>query len=214
MPLLLRQFSKGIAAREEPQNEYRLRRYVLRRLLVLYAAWFVLTMRDKSRAHQWGSTTVARVFGATARVVLGAFGVRSCMRFDGLPENTYPTVSERLVTSDAALFTIFPHGAYPLSMLALCVPAFRTDPALSTFRLRLAGASVLYSVPVVRELLLLLGGREASEPTMRRCFAEGCSVALCPGGIYEQVHTDHTQEQVFVQKRLGFIRCARAAGKP
>ena len=111
MPLLLRQFSKGIAAREEPQDEYRLRRYVLRRLLVLYAAWFVLTMRDKSRAHQWGSTTVARVLGATARVVLGAFGVRSCMRFDGLPENTYPTASERLVTSDAALFTIFPHGA-------------------------------------------------------------------------------------------------------
>ena len=49
---------------------------------------------------------------------------------------------------------------------------------------------------------------------MTRLLSDGCSVAVNPGGLHEQVMTDHTQEQVFMQKRLGFIRIAMAAGKP
>ena len=182
--------------------------------IALYAVWYVGTMRSKSSPRPWGSARALTVIAACARVMLGLLSVRLSMRWDGLEEGACPTASERLVTNDAAMFSIAPHGAYPLSMLALAVPAFQTDERLKSWKLRLAGASVLYQIPVVRELLLLLGGREATASTMHRCFADGCSVAVNPGGIYEQVHTDHTQEQIFVQKRLGFIRMAMAAGKP
>ena len=222
LPLLMPQWSRGqpehlyeqSVAAEVHRHRRRLICNAARTLAVLYAVWFVMTRRDKRLSRQWGSTHLMKVLGACARLALGALGVHLSIRWDGLPEGACPTPAERLSTSDAAMFSIMPHGAYPLSMLALAVPRFRTEPRLMTWRLRLAGASVLYDIPVVRELLLLLGGREATESTMRGAFADGCSVAVNPGGIFEQVHTDHKQERVFVQARLGFLRIAMAAGKP
>ena len=118
---------------------------------------------------------------------------------------------------------------------------FRNDPALRHFRLRNAGATVLFFVPILRELLLLLGVRDASRANLQVCvnptpspnpnpipdpnpnasranlqrlLREGYSVALCPGGIWEQVNADHREEKCYCQKGLGFVRLAMEAGVP
>ena len=34
-----------------------------------------------------------------------------------------------------------------------------------------------------------------------------------PGGVWEQLHTNHMQEQCFVMKRMGFMRLAMKYGR-
>ena len=38
------------------------------------------------------------------------------------------------------------------------------------------------------------------------------SMAMLPGGIYEQISTRHDEERFYVQKRLGFIKLALELG--
>ena len=40
------------------------------------------------------------------------------------------------------------------------------------------------------------------------CVCSGRTLFITPGGIYEQVHTDPKQEQLYLPKRLGWIRLA------
>lgn len=49
-------------------------------------------------------------------------------------------------------------------------------------------ASVLFYMPIVREVLLLLGCREVTKETAKKLLVDTqYSVALIPGGIAEQI---------------------------
>ena len=61
---------------------------------------------------------------------------------------------------------------------------------------------------------MLIGIREATPRTVDAALNSGRSVALNPGGIWEQIHTSHLQESVHLQPRLGFIRLAMRHGVP
>ena len=54
--------------------------------------------------------------------------------------------------------------------------------------------------------------RDASRANLQKLLREGYSVALCPGGIWEQVNADHREEKCYCQRGLGFIRLAMEAG--
>lgn len=75
-------------------------------------------------------------------------------------------------------------------------------------------ADLLFQVPFLADYLVCVNGRSIQRSTIRRLLSQGCSVAVQPGGIHEQVHTDHLQEKVFFPSRLGFIRLAIEAGVP
>ena len=88
------------------------------------------------------------------------------------------------------------------------------DPDFKQFRCYAGGASVLFKIPLIRELILLMRAREASQRTLDKLLAAGNSVALNPGGLFEQVHTTHEQEIIHLQPKLGFIRLAMRHGVP
>ncbi|KAJ1619614.1 diacylglycerol acyltransferase-domain-containing protein [Pavlovales sp. CCMP2436] len=75
-------------------------------------------------------------------------------------------------------------------------------------------ASILFNCPGLREVLLLLNAREISRGVMDSLLAAGHSVGVQPGGIYEQLHSDHRREQAFFPPNLTFIRLAMAHGTP
>ena len=79
---------------------------------------------------------------------------------------------------------------------------------------RFAGASVVFCVPLVRELLLLMGVRDATRATLLRLLGAGHSIAIQPGGIWEMVMSDSSQEALYFQRSLGFVRLALEAGRP
>jgi len=91
-----------------------------------------------------------------------------------------------------------PHGVFPLAMLGFGAFKFRRDcgfgePGLTELNARFAGASVCFLVPVIRELLLLMGVRDANRSTLKRLLASNHSVAIQPGGIWEMVMSDSRQ---------------------
>ena len=45
-------------------------------------------------------------------------------------------------------------------------------------------------------------------------LANGHTIAVNPGGIWEMVNSDHAQEKMYMQKNLGFVRIAMEAGLP
>ena len=89
-----------------------------------------------------------------------------------------------------------------------------SDPRLDGWDARFAGASVLFLVPMLRELLFLCGVRDASRRCVLRLLAKGATVAINPGGIWEMVQAVSDREDVYVQKGLGFVRIAMESGRP
>ena len=147
-------------------------------ILLAYFAFFLLTCRAPYRGAEWGPQWVSRALEVAVRRTLRVFGLSSKVVFDdpdGLPTRPLQRVG-----------CCSPHGAFPVTVLCFAMFRFRNDPALRHFRLRNAGATVLFCIPLLRELLLLLGVRDASRANLRRLLREGYSVAICPGGIWEQ----------------------------
>eukprot|EP00966_Prymnesium_polylepis_P129819 3002085-Prymnesium_polylepis.1 len=90
----------------------------------------------------------------------------------------------------------------------------RHDERVRPLRALAAGASVLLHIPGLRELLLLVGVRDANSATVDAAVTSGRSVVLNPGGVWEQVNTSHEREALYVQPSLGFIRLALRHGTP
>ena len=94
-----------------------------------------------------------------------------------------------------------------------CGPQYN-DPRLVNMNARFAGASIVFCVPLIRELILLMGVRDASRRTLRHLLSTGHSVGVQPGGIHEMLHSDSSQEALYFQRGLGFVRLAMEFGRP
>ena len=78
---------------------------------------------------------------------------------------------------------------------------------------RMLGASVLFSIPIVREMSLLFGAVDAGKANCERLIRKGSSLIVFPGGIDEMPLTgDGPTSDVRVRTRTGFIRMAVAHG--
>ena len=108
-------------------------------LAAVYCIWFVCTDAHKSDGRVWGSTRFARGLGAVCATLLNLVGVTSTIVFtdDGL--------------SGQCIGAGSPHGAFPLTFVGIGMFLFRLDPMLRTVRLRNAGASVLFYIPLLRD---------------------------------------------------------------
>ncbi|KAG8467291.1 hypothetical protein KFE25_000607 [Diacronema lutheri] len=104
-----------------------------------------------------------------------------------------------------------PHGALTFSALFFgALLSIRRQPV----RWRTAVASLLFRVPLLREVLLLVGAREVTPGVMRALLAAGHSVGVQPGGIPEQLRTSQTREHAFFPPNLTFVRLAIEHGTP
>lgn len=114
----------------------------------------------------------------------------------------------RLSADAQCIFACHPHGVTAISHILTMTDAVGF---LSRVTRRSRGdicASILFAVPLIREIILLLGCVDASLPTCHRVLSSGYSLQLFVGGEREQLLTDDTQPIAYVTKRRGFIRLA------
>jgi len=105
------------------------------------------------------------------------------------------------------LFAVHPHGVasdFRVLMDGMLYAAFPNREVLTL------AASVLFQLPLVRELALWTRCIDASKAVALRAFKKGHSVMVLPGGTMEQIRTTFGREEVHL--RSGFVRLALEAG--
>ena len=190
----------------------RSRRRLLLLCTLLYAAWYLYTRRAKSLGREWGHRWAATFAAAVCRSIAIGMGLRLTVKYDGDMDGLQ-------ADHRGLVAAVGPHGVFPIAMLGIGAFKFRPDTpyaedGLKELSARFAGASVLFSIPVLRELLLLMGVRDVSRPCVRKLLASEHSVAIQPGGIWEMVMCDSSQEALYYQRSLGFVRLAMEFGRP
>jgi 2-acylglycerol O-acyltransferase 2 len=111
------------------------------------------------------------------------------------------------------VFAMFPHAVwsdYHVSMDGLWQTVF---PNIS-HNIRTLTASVLFRVPVIRELGLYTSSIDASRKVAEKALDKGRSILVRPGGEAEQLRTERGREIVYLKKRKGFIRLAMRKNVP
>ena len=181
-------------------------------LLALYAVWVALTAHKQYSASHWGSPLLLAAIDGFCRFCGDLAGLTLSLEFDhdGVAKS-HP--DPRVDRQRTHLFVASPHGAFPLAQIGLGLYRFRRAPELLDGFL-IAGASVLFWVPLLREFMLFGGVRSPAKADLLRFLRGGTSVGVNPGGNYEMTMSDHAQEQVFAQKKLGFVRLALETGTP
>ena len=174
-------------------------------LLAVYAAWLRGTWRAKLSLRSWGPRWLARWLALPLPWLGAALGVSAEARLDGVTADDLETIGPCIVT-------LSPHGL-GFGHTLLTGPALMEPPLASLQPLGVA-ASAVFAVPLWRELLLLMGWREASPGLAERMLRAGRSVVVLPGGIREMVETTPTQDALRCHPNLGFVRLALQCGRP
>ena len=113
------------------------------------------------------------------------------------------------IKGQRCLVGLHPHGVYPLAGVLLYAgssPLLRRHPWL---RVRPAGASVIFKIPIIREYLLWTGHLDASKRTLSKHMSKGADdIGLVVGGEKEALATRNGREAVVLAGRSGFISLA------
>ncbi|GMI52980.1 hypothetical protein ScalyP_jg11158 [Parmales sp. scaly parma] len=75
-------------------------------------------------------------------------------------------------------------------------------------RVRSLAASILFTIPFIRQLTLWTGCIDASRSVATRSLRNGRTLVILPGGEAEQLMTVRGVEQVYLLKRKGFVKLA------
>jgi 1-acyl-sn-glycerol-3-phosphate acyltransferase len=111
------------------------------------------------------------------------------------------------------VFAMFPHAVwsdYHVAMDGLWQSIF---PNIYQ-NIRTLTASVLFRVPVIRELGLWTSGIDASRKIAEKALDRGRTILVRPGGEAEQLRTNQGREIVYLKNRKGFIRLAMRNNVP
>lgn len=112
------------------------------------------------------------------------------------------------------ILAFHPHGVQPFTVFWIQLSrAWRA--AMPGRRFCVMTASVTHYVPLMRDVLQWLGGREVSKEAILHALGRGESVLLVPGGQQEMVESRSGAEETrVVTKHVGFIRLAMQEGVP
>jgi len=117
----------------------------------------------------------------------------------------------RKPAKEPVILAVHPHGVasdYRILMDGMLCEALPGRKVLTL------SASVLFCIPLLRELCLWTGCIDASRPVATRALRRGCSLMVLPGGELEQIRTRAGVEEVCLSTRLGFVKLALQAGAP
>lgn len=112
------------------------------------------------------------------------------------------------------VFAVHPHGMLSVDHALIFTDAVGFMSRWCPFPRRDLGASVIFSVPLLRELCLWLGVVDAGARTAHKVLSSGHSMQLYPGGIQEQIMTNSSQsiaiampprQKFLFAKSFGFI---------
>ena len=105
------------------------------------------------------------------------------------------------------LIATFPHGVASDYRIAMDGILHTVLPNISD-KISVLGASVLFLIPLVREMALWTGCIDARRSVAEKAIKKGCSILVLPGGEAEQIRTFYGRERVFLKNRKGFIKLA------
>lgn len=111
------------------------------------------------------------------------------------------------------IFAFFPHGTnvdYRIIMDGMLRDIL---PGVAS-KIRVLSASVLFRIPVVREVSLWTHCIDARRTVAEKNLNSGMSLIVTPGGMDEQLRTVHGKETLFLSKRKGFVKLAMQTGVP
>jgi 1-acyl-sn-glycerol-3-phosphate acyltransferase len=112
-----------------------------------------------------------------------------------------------------ALYVCSPHGLVGYSWFfhfSFCL----SDWPSSSPRPLLAAHSILFHIPIAKEILEANRCIEASERSILNALQKGHSVALIVGGVEEMFHAGDSTVKLVLKKRKGYVRLAKQAGVP
>ena len=105
------------------------------------------------------------------------------------------------------IFAVFPHGCS--SEFRILIEGMMQNVLPNVYhKLRTLTASVLFKIPIVREIALWTGCVNANRKTAELNLDRGNSLLVLPGGMNEQLMTESGKEKVYLKKRKGFIKLA------
>jgi hypothetical protein len=113
------------------------------------------------------------------------------------------------------IFAVHPHGIHcvPLAYLTTKGSPFDVQfPGLVGSKLTGLAATVMFKLPVVRELFLDMGYIDASRNVASKALEHGRSLFVCTGGEEESMMTTKGEDIVVLSKRKGFVRLALSHG--
>jgi len=112
------------------------------------------------------------------------------------------------------IFTYFPHGVFPFTV-AWCLHSKRWRSMFPNMKVSMHVASIAFRVPIVRDILMWLGGREVTHAGLSNAIQSGESVLICPGGQKEMIYSNSdTSRMVVVTQHKGFVKFAIKHGVP
>ena len=113
------------------------------------------------------------------------------------------------------VFAVHPHGihCWVLNMMAFPDSPFDAEFGLvSEGRMTGLAATVIFQIPVVRELFLSMGYVDASRSVANKALLNGRNLFVCTGGEEESMRTVVGKDVVVLKKRKGFVRLAVSHG--
>lgn len=167
-------------------------------------AWSRYLARVVRRPKKWGYGRVGMALTAAISAAMGSIGVTGWSQ---------PVDDPSCVPAGQKLYVVHPHGCFCLAAVLNLSGEVRRrgSPWHGVF---VGVADVLFKMPLVREFLLLANCRPANMRMIDTLLESGETVALNPGGIHEQLATDHKRERIFFPAKLGFVRQAIKHGVP
>ena len=128
------------------------------------------------------------------------------MTFGELP----PGLVEAEAKPDAQfIFAAFPHGCGSEFRIILegCIQNVLPN-IVKQNKLRTLAASILFRIPLIREVALWTGCIDANRRTASKALDRGKSLLILPGGEAEQILTTYGKERIYLSSRKGFIKLA------
>eukprot|EP00562_Extubocellulus_spinifer_P033659 CAMPEP_0178685790 /NCGR_PEP_ID=MMETSP0699-20121125/3578_1 /TAXON_ID=265572 /ORGANISM="Extubocellulus spinifer, Strain CCMP396" /LENGTH=380 /DNA_ID=CAMNT_0020330581 /DNA_START=171 /DNA_END=1313 /DNA_ORIENTATION=+ len=125
------------------------------------------------------------------------------------------STNAKLSPSKQYVFAVHPHGIHclPLSLFTTYGSDFDAKfPGLVGRRITGLAATVMFKIPMVREIFIGWGYCDASRAVASKVLECGRSVLVCTGGEEESMYTRRGRDVVVLQKRKGFIRLALSYG--
>jgi 2-acylglycerol O-acyltransferase 2 len=103
-----------------------------------------------------------------------------------------------------------PHGYFPMGQWLSQSVSAQLFPGLRC--VKGGGASVLTHIPLVRHVYGWMGIISAGRQSLAHAFQQGYNVCIIPGGIAEMFLVSPNEENLFLQRRRGFIKLALQTG--
>lgn len=174
---------------------------------LLWTIWYKAVLAKAAKeVKPWGSNNLAQLLSG----FMHSFG-SSWLNFSHNAEEIFAegTFGE----GKQYIMVWHPHGSFTIAALYFISNFWARKYPGGTPRY-VCVAPLLLKIPFLSEYLILCNARSQELATFEGLLKTGATVAVQPGGLAEQVATDHQREVIYFPRNVGFIRLALKHGTP